>query len=360
MSLHPRPEAAVRVGPVDAAPLPALDPPVSRVLVVVDDAVPEHLARPVVALCESVAPTTVVALRGGEERKSIEGWTELLRQCAAARLDRRSLLVAVGGGALGDAAGFAAATWHRGIRWLAVPTTLLAMIDAHVGGKTALDLDGVKNPVGAFWWPVEVRVDRRYLDGLPPRTLRAGWAELIKAALIDDAPLFEALAGEPGDAARGRAPTDEEIGRAIAVKQRIVAEDPRESDRRRLLNLGHTLGHAFEALGCEALGSETLGGGALLHGEAVAMGTVFAAELAVDLRRAAPGWPERVRGAFALRGLPVDPPAIPPEELLAVVAADKKNAAGELWFVVPEAPGRVTLAPVATEVLRRRLDAGAR
>lgn len=339
------------------APPPPLEPPPGRILVLVDDGVPRERDAAILAALSPLSagePPRLLRLAGGEARKSIEGWREILESCAAAGLDRDSLLVAAGGGALGDAAGFAAATWHRGIRWLAVPTTLVAMVDAHLGGKTALDLGGVKNPIGAFWWPVAVLADPIFLASLPPREVRSGWGELVKSALIGDAPLFAALEEEARDAARGgagappRLPSAEEIGRAIAVKRRIVAEDPRESDRRRVLNLGHTLGHALE----------TLPGSGLAHGEAVAAGVVFAAELAADLGRAPRTLAGRIAAVLARHGLPTSWPTERLEELLRRIAADKKRRRGESWFALPAAPGAVELAPVPAERIARRLERG--
>jgi len=321
--------------------------------VLIDDGVPHDLEPAILAAARVPGATGPVAHRrvgGGEGRKSIDGWRELLEACAEARLDRDSLLVAAGGGALGDAAGFAAATWHRGIRWAAVPTTLVAMIDAHVGGKTAIDLGGVKNPVGAFWWPEAVLVDPRFLASLPERELRSGWGELAKSALIDDAPLFTALEAEarelPG--APPRLPTEEEIRRAIAVKRRIVAADPLEEDRRRTLNLGHTLGHALESIL----------GGALAHGEAVAAGIVFAAEVAADLGRAPRQLAERIAATLARHRLPADWPRDRSGELLERMGSDKKRRRGEHTLALPVAPGAVELAAVPEGALRDRLAAG--
>ena len=335
------------------APLPPLDPLPSRTLVLVDDGVPEEHDRAILAAAgggEGSAPPALVRLGGGEERKTIDGFREILERCAEARLDRDSLLVAAGGGALGDAAGFAAATWHRGIRWLAIPTTLVAMIDAHLGGKTALNLGGVKNPLGAFWWPVAILADPRFLESLPPREIRSGWGELVKSALIGDARLFAELEEEARSRARGppRLPSADEIGRAIEVKRRVVAADPLEEGQRRVLNLGHTLGHALE----------TLPGSGLAHGEAVAAGLVFAAELAADLGRAPRPLAGRIAAVLARHALPARWPVERAEELFELMGRDKKRRRGESWFALPAAPGEVELAPVPASLVLRRLGAG--
>jgi 3-dehydroquinate synthetase len=351
------PPADARADPVvivgALAPLPPLDPPPSRTLVLVDDGVPREHDPGILAAAHGAGagdPPALVRVSGGEARKSITGWGEILELCDAARLDRDSLLVAAGGGALGDAAGFAAASWHRGIRWVAMPTTLVAMIDAHLGGKTALNFGGVKNPIGAFWWPVAVLADPRFLSSLPAREVRSGWGEMVKAALIGDAPLFAALESEAREApgAPTRLPSEDEIHRAIAVKRRVVAADPLESDRRRVLNLGHTLGHALESLP----------GSALAHGEAVAAGLVFAAELAADLGRAPRSLAGRIAATLARHRLPTGWPRERAGELLERIASDKKRRRGEHWFALPAEPGAVGLVPVAAEAVRSRLEAG--
>jgi 3-dehydroquinate synthase len=337
------------IGPLVA--FPAIEPAPSKTLIVVDSGVPErHDER--LLLAASGPDAILVRLAGGERRKSIDGWRELLEAIAAERLDRDALLVAAGGGALGDAVGFAAATWHRGIRWGTVPTTLVAMIDASIGGKTALDLGGVKNQIGAFWWPEWIAVDPAFLATLPARELRAGWGELIKTALIGDVALFEALERDPpraeGAHRAPRSPTRDELARAIAVKRRIVAEDPREADRRRVLNLGHTLGHALEALP----------GNELAHGEAVSAGLVFAAELAADLGRAPRALAGRIAALLAAIGLPERWPTDRVAELLPRLAADKKNRGGRAWFALLRSPGEIELAPVDPQAVLRRLAAG--
>lgn len=219
-------------------------------------------------LCTSV-PTVLCTMDGGEQAKNLSTVESLCRQFVAAGLSRGDVVVGVGGGIVTDVAGFCAATYHRGVRYVSIATTLLAMVDAAVGGKTAVNLAEGKNLVGAFWQPSAVLCDTETLATLPPREWACGRGEIAKYAL---------LRGE-GGADLLDLDLHDQVAACVADKALVVASDERESGRRALLNYGHTLAHALEAEGLDGTGF------GLLHGEAVAIGLVFAAELAYDLGR---------------------------------------------------------------------------
>ena len=349
------PDPAIVVGLLEHAIVPDLHPLPSQIVAFIDAGIPEEFT-PVIETFLAAIPAgdrPVIARRvaGGENQKTLEAWGRRLADCRECGLDRDALLVAVGGGALGDSIGFTASAWHRGLRWIAVPTTLVAMVDAHLGGKTALNLGDHKNQVGSFWWPEAVIADPRFLETLPPRELRSGWGELIKSAWIGDPALVDLWDEEPplDAAALLRVPNAEEIARGVAVKRAIVKEDSRESDRRRVLNFGHTLGHALE----------TLPGLDLAHGEAVAIGMVFAAEVACDLGLAPRALVDRIRALLARLGFETEWPTDRTDELLERIAADKKNRAGQIWMALPSRAGDVSMTPIATEHLTQCLERGA-
>jgi 3-dehydroquinate synthetase len=267
----------------------------------------------------------VHALPDGERGKTLaqleRGAVKLLRAGAS----RRSLVVGLGGGAVTDAAGFLAATFMRGVDWAAVPTTLLAMVDAAIGGKTAVNLPAAKNAVGAFHPPVAVLADPASLRTLPARELRSGFGEVLKyAALRPD------LLGEAAAQARAGAISGALLGACARAKVEVVARDPLEKGERKLLNLGHTFGHGVEAAG---------GFSRYTHGEAVAVGLCFAFRLAARLGRIGPlavaELEEAVRGA----GLPVRVPRPLARRAAGLMAADKKRTAAGLRWVLPRAEG---------------------
>jgi 3-dehydroquinate synthase len=253
----------------------------------------------------------------------------------AARLGRDSLLIALGGGVIGDLAGFAAAIYQRGIAYLQVPTTLLAQVDSSVGGKTAIDHPQGKNLIGAFHQPCAVIADVATLDTLPDRELRAGLAEVIKYGFALDLPLVEWLEGNVERILkRERAALTHAVKRCCELKARVVAADEREAGERALLNFGHTFGHAIEA---------GTGYGAWLHGEAIAAGMVMAAELSVLMGHLKKTEVARVRTLLERAGLPVKGPALAPERLMELMALDKKSAKGKTRFIVLESVGRARL-----------------
>ncbi|MCX7818833.1 MAG: 3-dehydroquinate synthase [Kiritimatiellae bacterium] len=307
-----------------------------RSLVVTDSNVGPLYGEAVRAqLAQAGVSAALATVAAGEGSKTIERWSELLYAAVEAGLDRRSAIVALGGGVIGDLAGFVAATFLRGIRYVQVPTSLLAMVDSSVGGKTGLDLRCGKNLVGAFHQPSLVVADLETLRTLPEREHRAGLAEVIKYGVILDAALFERL---EASAARLMDPAwsglDEVIAACCRLKARVVAADEREGGLRAILNYGHTLGHALEA----ATGYERL-----LHGEAVAIGMVYAAELSV--RRAGLRREECDRLVRLLRavGLPVTVAGLGVEweRVEAAMGLDKKAADRVPRFVLAETIGRV-------------------
>jgi 3-dehydroquinate synthase len=263
-----------------------------------------------------------------------------------ARLGRDTLIVALGGGVIGDLAGFAAAVYQRGVPFLQVPTTLLAQVDSSVGGKTAINHPAGKNMIGAFHQPSAVISDVATLDTLPERELRAGIAEVIKHGLALDAPFFDWLEANVGKLVRkDRNALMHAVRRSCELKAAIVAEDERESGARALLNFGHTFGHAIEA---------ATGYGAWLHGEAVAAGMVMACELSQLMGYLKKTDVERVREVVKHAGLPVTGPALAPERLLELMALDKKAARGRTRFVVLETIGRAHLAADIDDAQVRR------
>ena len=283
----------------------------------------------------------------GENFKTLDTVQEIWRGFKQAGLGRGDFAVAVGGGVVGDLTGFAAATWMRGIRWINVPTTLLAMVDASTGGKTGCDLPGVKNLVGAFHSPDMVIADVETLLTLPAREWRCGLAEMIKHAIIADADLagrfsfFDGLRSladnDTWDDFDDFAGLAAFVSRALAVKVHIVREDPREKGVRAKLNLGHTVGHAVEVLTDYRI----------RHGEAVAIGTVEEARLAVKLGYANADWPDKVAAIFASVGLPTAlPEGLTFDALRDVMRNDKKKSGDTVRFALPCALGDVVLSPV--------------
>ncbi|MGE0713781.1 MAG: 3-dehydroquinate synthase, partial [Planctomycetota bacterium] len=241
-------------------------------------------------------------IQGGEQHKTLASAALLYERFAALELDRGAVVLALGGGVVGDLAGFAAATWLRGVPFVQAPTSLLAMVDSAVGGKTGVDLPQGKNLVGAFKQPAGVLIDLETLGTLPPEELRAGLAEVVKHALLASPALFARLEGAAAEQLCDPSFLGELVHDALAVKVAIVAADPLERGERALLNLGHTFGHAFER--CS--------GYRLRHGEAVAVGLVAAAELAERLGRATPGHAARVQACLARLGLPTCLPGYDP------------------------------------------------
>ena len=323
-------------GILDATALYAPHLPAGSAAVVTNQVVaPLYLPRVKKALEAANARVVEVVLDDGEQSKR---WTSLERvfdALLAARCGRDTLIVALGGGVIGDLAGFAAAIYQRGVALLQVPTTLLAQVDSSVGGKTAINHVQGKNMLGAFHQPRAVITDVATLDTLPERELRAGLAEVIKHALALDLPFVEWLEKSIDSLlARERSALVYAVRRCCELKAGVVAADERESGVRSLLNFGHTFGHAIEA---------GTGYGAWLHGEAIAAGMVMAAELSARAGLLAAADVHRVRSLLSRAGLPVTGPALGTERLLELMALDKKVARGRTRFVLLEAIGRAAL-----------------
>jgi 3-dehydroquinate synthase len=279
--------------------------------------------------------TTEIVLADGEQAKSWRVLNQIFDALLKARCGRDTLIVALGGGVIGDLAGFAAAVYQRGVGFLQVPTTLLAQVDSSVGGKTAINHALGKNMIGAFHQPLAVISDVATLDTLPERELRSGIAEVIKHGLALDAAFFDWLeANIEKVLQKDPAALVHAVRRSCELKARIVAEDERESGARALLNFGHTFGHAIET---------GAGYGAWLHGEAVAAGMVMAAELSSLMGQLKKTEVSRVRDLLRRAGLPVKGPALAPERLMELMAHDKKAAQGRTRFVLLESIGRAAL-----------------
>ena len=331
------------------------------------DLVLPHLRAPRVAIVtnETVAPLYLEALGGplrargvgvteivlpdGERYKNWQTLNRIFDALLENRCERSTTVVALGGGVIGDLAGFAAATYQRGVPFIQVPTTLLSQVDSSVGGKTGINHPQGKNMIGAFYQPRLVLADADTLKTLPERELRAGLAEVIKYGLIRDPAFFEWLeANLEKLLTRQEEALTYAIERSCANKAEVVAADETEAGVRALLNLGHTFGHAIEA---------GLGYGEWLHGEAVAAGTVMAADLSRRM-----GWLsvddfERVVGLLRRAGLPTMGPALGADRYQELMALDKKVAGGKLRLVLLEAVGRATISSEAKEAdIRAAID----
>lgn len=335
--------------------LRAADAPTGgRVAVVSDPAVfPLYGAHVEQGLQSAGYRTIACPLADGEREKTLSAVRSLYDRFLDAGLDRSDTVLSVGGGLTGDVAGFAAATYLRGVRFVQVPTTLLAMVDASIGGKTGVNLPRGKNLVGAFKQPALVLVDPKVLSSLPDEEFRCGVAETIKHGIIGDPALFEDLASGPTDQ---RAWSSGEgvarIERAMRVKIRVVEADPLETGQRAVLNLGHTVAHALEAASDYSL----------RHGEAVSIGIAAATRVAVALGSAEGELIERVEATLRRWGLPIRCPDTPIGALESAMGVDKKRAPGGLRWILPRRIGAVVLTDdVPARLVRATLlELGAR
>ncbi len=302
------------------------------------------------ALVSGAAVDLCVKLEDGERFKTPESLDAIYSAMLAARCDRKSVIVAVGGGVVGDMAGFAAATYMRGIPFLQVPTTLLAQVDSSIGGKTAINHPLGKNMIGAFHQPREVFIDPLLLRTLPDAEVSAGFAEIIKHALIRDAVYLDWLeSNASGLIERTPALLTEAIHRSCEIKAAIVEADEFETGERALLNLGHTFGHALEA---------ALGYGTWLHGQAVGCGLVLAAAMSARVGLIDDAAAARVRRIVAAFGLPTQvPETASTESLLDAMLLDKKNEGGKVRFILLEALGRGVIRAAPTELAAQVIDA---
>ena len=300
-----------------------------RVLVVTDSGVPEEYAETVAGACRQARICTVPA---GESSKNMGSYQQLLGEMLALGMGRGDCVVAVGGGMVGDLAGFAAATYMRGVDFYNVPTTLLAQVDSSVGGKTAIDMNGVKNIVGAFHQPRAVLIDTDTLRSLSRRQMAAGLAESVKMAMTCDAALLELIESSsdlPAD-------LPEIIARSLSIKARVVEQDPTEQGLRRVLNFGHTIGHAVESCA----------GGKLLHGECVAMGM---------LPMCGPALRPRLTNILRKCGLPTGC-GFTPRQLLPYLLHDKKAFSDGISVVMVDEPGSFRMEKQAPEEILRRWE----
>jgi 3-dehydroquinate synthase len=307
-----------------------------RVAIVTDDHVRPHAENVAAALAGVGFQINPIVVPAGEPQKSLATASQLYDQFAELQADRKTLVVAVGGGVIGDLAGFVAATYARGLPLLMVPTTLLAMVDSSVGGKTGVNHPSAKNLIGAFHQPVGVWIDTAFLATLPDRAYRSGLAEVVKYGVILDAELFAYLETN-ADAILRRDPDAVRhiIARSCRLKADVVQLDEREqTGLRAVLNYGHTFAHAYET---------AAGYGTWLHGEAVAAGMVSASRLAERRGLITSDVTERQRTLLARFGLPTAPAAWPAETLLAAMRQDKKSLAGRLRFILPLRLGEVAL-----------------
>jgi 3-dehydroquinate synthase len=282
-----------------------------------------------------------VVIPDGERYKTWETLDTIFDALLARAFDRKSTLVALGGGVVGDLAGFAAATYQRGVPFIQIPTTLLAQVDSSVGGKTAVNHARGKNMIGAFHQPGLVLADTGTLDTLPDKELRAGLAEVFKYGLIRDAHFFAWLEDNLEKLlARDTQALAQAILRSCEIKAAVVAADERESGERALLNLGHTFGHAIET---------ALGYGQWLHGEAVAAGMLMAAELSHKRGHFSHDALQRARKLLQRAGLPLNPPAIPAAKMLQLMQIDKKNEGGHIRLILLRDIGNAYIDSDVTE-----------
>lgn len=311
----------------------------------------EALARRATASIEAAGTCpSVIPLPSGEANKTVATLAALWEALAEAELDRECTIVALGGGVTGDVAGFAAATYLRGVRLIQVPTTLLAQVDASVGGKTAIDLIAGKNLVGAFHQPEGVLIDIDSLATLPPDQLRSGMAEVVKYGVIADPELLGWLERHLDQVLR-RDPSSLEhiIARSCEIKAAVVGSDERESGRRAILNYGHTIGHAIETVA---------GYGHYTHGAAVSIGMTAAGELSGELLGFPKASHERMVELLVRIGLPIRLEApLPVEPLLSAMRKDKKARAGRVRFVLARTLGEMEVRPIEEPMIQEALRA---
>jgi 3-dehydroquinate synthase len=289
--------------------------------------------------------TVMRAVPPGEQCKTLAELERVLAFLEESAVDRHGVVIALGGGTVGDLAGFAAAVWLRGVRCVQVPTTLLAMVDASIGGKTGVNSPHAKNVIGAFWQPVAVVSDLAVLGTLPDEEYLAAFGEVVKYAVAMDADLGERLEAEH-DALLARSPAALEpvVARCAELKARVVARDEREGGLRQVLNYGHTIGHAVES--AAAYGAA--------HGRAVAFGMCAAARIALSLGLCTPELGARQDALLAGYGLPGDLPPVRVDDVLAAVPRDKKSRAGTVRWVLPREMGRAQVGvAVPDEIVAR-------
>jgi 3-dehydroquinate synthase len=329
--------------------------PGARTAIVTDRTVAKHwLEKAEASLAAAGIATARVIVDEGEGAKTYAGLERVSEALIAARIERNDLVIALGGGVVGDLAGFAAAILRRGVDFVQVPTSLLAQVDSSVGGKTGINSPQGKNLLGAFHQPVLVIADTAVLDTLSPRQFRAGYAEVAKYGVLGDEAFFTWLEKNHADLFKGSAAREYAVATSCRAKAAIVSRDERETGERALLNLGHTFGHALEA----ATGFSDR----LFHGEGVAIGMVLAAELSAELGMISGQDAARVQRHLADAGLPTHLQDIAgfaqegltdADALMTLMAQDKKVKRGKLTFILLEALGRAVIVPDVEPALVR-------
>lgn len=316
-----------------------------RIFVIYDSNV-EEFAKKIAAKRGAEQMWSICA---GEEHKTLATVEDLCRKLLEAKADRYCRLIAVGGGVTTDMVGLTASLWKRGVRYENVPTTLLAQVDAAVGGKTAVNLDSVKNVIGTFCKPDKVHIGAEPLKTLPRRDLLSGLAEMLKTFIIDDRKAYEEAVELFADPALDVSSSDVKklITRAYKIKKHITTIDPTEKGVRKALNLGHTFGHAISWWQAQAPGRTDYS-----HGETVAIGMVLAAKIAEKMGEARPGLADKLASDFKRCGLPVELPC-PPSELIPAVLNDKKARKGKISFVLPCRIGTVVFKDLSEDDLRK-------
>jgi shikimate kinase / 3-dehydroquinate synthase len=327
-----------------------------RIFVVSDTAVwAVHGERTLAALAAADLTARWTTIPAGEESKSLAQAIDLYTWLASERAERGEPILALGGGVVGDLAGFVAATYLRGVPLVQVPTSLLAMVDSSIGGKTGVNLPAGKNLVGAFLQPQLVLVDPQLLGTLPPREQRSGWAEVIKYGFLDRSvpglagdPLLPTLLEHGGALQALQEPLlSQVVARCIAIKAAVVEQDEKETGLRRALNLGHTVGHAIEAVA---------GYGRYTHGEAVALGLRAVARIAARTGHADPSLVPQLDQLLDDFALPAQIEGCPAPAILNRIGSDKKVRAGRVNWVLPTTPGQVTISDaVPTDTIRAAL-----
>jgi shikimate kinase / 3-dehydroquinate synthase len=308
---------------------------------------PLYASRLTAALKNSGFRTSVIELPDGENFKSLEHLQHIYSSMLEAGLDRQSLLIALGGGVIGDMTGFAAATYMRGVPFIQIPTTLLAQVDSSVGGKTGVNLTEGKNLIGAFYQPLMVLIDPQVLRTLPPRQLQSGAAEVIKSAVIHDPVFFEYLEhSTSGIAAADMTVLQNIITTCCRIKASITSQDETEQGVRAFLNFGHTIGHAIETL---------TGYTSYTHGEAVAIGMAAVAQISYKLGFCKKNVAERVTALLQNVGLPTTLPCFPATAYIDAILKDKKKMADTLKFIFLEEIGTVFIRAITAQELHELL-----
>ena len=306
-----------------------------------------HAERVVHALTAADLRADLLTVPAGEASKSVHEAERLWNECSRLRADRKTVVVAIGGGVVGDLAGFIAATFARGLAFIQIPTTLLAQVDSSVGGKVGINLPSAKNIVGAFWQPAGVLIDLDSLSTLPEREYLSGLAEVVKYGVILDPEFFEYLESHiPGLLSRDATVLEHVVARCCALKATVVEQDEREETGiRAVLNYGHTFCHAIETV---------TGYGHYLHGEAVAIGMVCASRLAESLGRIPSEITARQVRLLQSLGLPTGDQQLPVDDVLQAMQHDKKSEGGDMRFVLPRQLGLVeVVANVPVDLVRR-------